>query len=77
MNQRVRLRRVDAPEIETSEGKEAKAYLEKLLARGKNQVLIKTFGEDQHGRPLVEVWVGDKLVEQELLDKGLATRMEE
>ena len=75
--QRVRLLRVDAPEIESSDGKEAKAALEKILARDKGRILIQTFEMDQHGRPLANVWVNHKSVDEELFDQGLVTRMAE
>lgn len=32
---------------------------------------------DQHGRPIADVWVKGKPINQELLDKGLAIRMGE
>lgn len=57
VNRRVRFLKIDAPEIESAEGKKAKAHLEKLLTAGKNLVVLKTSGEDQHGRPLVQAWV--------------------
>ena len=70
--QRVRLRRIDAAEIETAEGKEAKALLEKILARDQGRVLLQSRELDQHGRPIADVWVDGKPVDQELLDQGLA-----
>mgnify|MGYP001617555093 CR=1 FL=1 len=75
--QRVRLRRIDAPEILTAEGKDAKAYLEKILSRDQGRILIKSIDIDQHGRPIADVWVKDQPVDQELLDKGLAVRISE
>ena len=75
--QRVRLRRIDAPEIETAEGKEAKALLEKILSRDKGQIIIQSHDLDQHGRPIADVWVKNKPVDQELLDQGLAVRISE
>ena len=75
--QRLRLRRIDAPELETRDGKEAKAALEKILARLKGKILIKVFDIDQHGRPLVDVWVQHKPVDQEMLDRGFALKFEE
>lgn len=75
--QRVRLRRIDAPEILTADGKEAKTYLEKILSRDKGRILMKSVDIDQHGRPIADVWVKGKPVDQELLDKGLAVRMSE
>ncbi len=70
--QRVRLRRVDAPEILTAEGKEARNLLEKILARDKGRVILQSRELDQHGRPIADVWVLGKPVDQELLDQGLA-----
>ncbi len=70
--QRVRLRRIDAPELVSAEGKEAKAYLEKILARDKGRILMKSVDIDQHGRPIADVWVDGKSIDQEMLDKGLA-----
>lgn len=75
--QRVRLRRIDAPEIVTADGKEAKAYLEKILSRDKGRILLQSRELDQHGRPIADVWVKNKPVDQELLDKGLAVRISE
>ena len=70
--QRVRLRRIDAAEIETAEGKEARAYLEKILHRDQGRILMRSVDIDQHGRPIADVWVQGKPVDQELLDQGLA-----
>ena len=75
--QRVRLRRIDAPEILTADGKEAKAYLEKILSRDHGRILLQSHDLDQHGRPIADVWVKGKSIDQELLDKGLAVRMSE
>ena len=74
---RVRLLRIDAPEIESSEGEEAKALLEEILSRDGGKILIQSKEMDQHGRPLANVWVNGKSVDQELLDEGLAVRVEE
>ncbi len=76
-SQRVRLRRIDAPEIVAADGKEAKAYLEKILSRDQGRIIIKSWNLDQHGRPLADVWVQGKSVDQELLDQGLAMRINE
>jgi len=75
--QRVRLRRIDAPEIVTADGKEAKAYLEKILSRNQGRILLKSTDLDQHGRPIANVWVQNRPVDQELLDEGLAVRISE
>ena len=73
--QRVRLRRIDAPEILTADGKEAKAYLEKILSRDNGRILMKSVDIDQHGRPIADVWVKGKSIDQELLEEGLAVRI--
>ena len=70
--QRVRLRRIDAPEILTADGKEAKACLEKILSRDNGRIILQSTDLDQHGRPIADVWVKGKPVDQELLDQGLA-----
>jgi len=75
--QRVRLRRIDAPELLTADGKEAKAFLEKILSRDQGRILMKSIDIDQHGRPIADVWVQGKSIDQELLDKGLAVTVSE
>lgn len=57
VEQRVRLKRIDAPEIQTEEGRAAKALLEKILARDHGKIILQTFGMDQHGRSLANVFV--------------------
>ncbi len=72
--QRLRLRRLDAPEIVSTEGKEAKEALEKILFRNKGQILAKiSRTDDQYGRYLVDVWVDDKNIDRELLDAKVFT----
>ena len=74
IRQRVRLRRLDADEIVSAEGKRAKNVLEKILARDQGKIRIKVSkGDDQYGRYLVDVWVKYKNIDQELLDSGLLT----
>ena len=74
-SQRVRLRRIDAPEILTADGKEARASLEKILFRDRGRILLQSTDLDQHGRPIADVWVQNKPIDQELLDQGLAVRI--
>jgi endonuclease YncB( thermonuclease family) len=71
--QTLRLRGLDAPEIESKEGREAKAFFEKRLR--KSPVLIRTVKSDKYDRYLADVFVGGKYVNQQLLDKNLAERM--
>jgi endonuclease YncB( thermonuclease family) len=80
--QRVRLRRIDAPEILSAEGKQAKAYLEKILSRNQGRVLLQSHDLDQHGRPIADVFIpakpsGYTSIDQELLDQGLAVKINE
>lgn len=75
--QRVRLRRIDAPEVLTAQGKEARDYLKKILFRDKGHIILQSRELDQHGRPIADVWVKGKPVDQEMLDQGLAVRISE
>jgi micrococcal nuclease len=67
---KVRLRYVDAPELEFCGGTEAKAYLEKLVV-GK-RVRVEEQIPDQYGRGMALVYMGDTLVNKEMLLSGWA-----
>jgi endonuclease YncB( thermonuclease family) len=67
---RLRLRHVDAPELEFCGGKEAKEKLESLVQEKK--VILKEQIIDQQGRPMALVYVKDKLVNEEMLESGWA-----
>jgi endonuclease YncB( thermonuclease family) len=73
--QKLRLRGLDAPEIVSSEGKEAKAFLEKHFAKTRNEILIRTVKSDKYDRYLADVWTGETYLNQALLDEGLAILM--
>jgi micrococcal nuclease len=73
--QTLRLRGLDAPEIISREGKEAKAFVEKQIT-GK-QVLIKTVKSDKYDRYLADVFVNGEYLNQKLLEQGLAVLMED
>ncbi len=82
--QQLRLRGLDAPEIESAEGKEAKAFLESVLMRPAkpgeaipSPVIITATKSDKYDRYLVDVWAGGTFLNQQLLDKGLAVRESE
>ncbi len=75
--QKLRLRGLDAPEIESAEGKEASEFVAKAFAQASNRVLIKTVKSDKYDRYLADVWVGETYLNQELIDKGLAVRVTE
>jgi len=65
---RVRLRHIDAPELEFCGGKEAKEALEKLVT-GKRVRLTEQV-PDQRGRGMGLIYVGDVLVNKELIAGG-------
>lgn len=80
---KLRLRRINTPKIDTPEGKRARDFVLKRL-KDCRQVVIKTYSTDIYDRYLVDVFYipgcGDtqkialkgKLLNQELLDEGLA-----
>lgn len=65
---RVRLRDVDAPELEFCGGEESKELLEKLVKD--KSVVIKEKISDQWGRPMGLIYQGNTLVNAEMLEKG-------
>lgn len=84
--QKLRLRGLDAPEIESKEGKEAKEFLASVIASGakpayrtgrQSPVLIRTVKSDKYDRYLADVFVKDRYVNQELVAQGLAVVVEE
>lgn len=84
--QKLRLRGLDAPEIESADGRAAKEFLVSVIAsalpagrQGAKQstVLIKTVKSDKYDRYLADVWVGETYVNQKLIDEGLAFRVNE
>lgn len=84
--QKVRLRGIDAPEIDTKKGQEAKAFVEARL-KEVGFVIVKTHKSDKYDRYLADIFylqdeedLGRVLEEgnflnQELLDKGFAREM--
>ncbi|MFA5159669.1 MAG: thermonuclease family protein, partial [Candidatus Omnitrophota bacterium] len=86
--QTLRLRGIDAPEITTADGMEAKKALEKMLkmpGNGKRetqtkagvQVLVKTTKPDKYDRYLADIFVAGVFVNQQLVEKGFAVIVEE
>ena len=88
--QTLRLRGLDAPELVSREGKEAKVFLEKLLGGKRKQtdfaspvplpssfvpVLIRTVKSDKYDRYLTDVFVNGEYVNQKLVENGFATVM--
>ena len=67
---KLRLRNIDAPELDLCGGKEAKEELEKLVSGKK--VVVEEQILDQWGRPMGLVYVDKKLVNEEMLKSGWA-----
>ena len=67
---KLRLRHLDAPEIDNCKGKQAKEFLERLVKGEK--IIIQEKILDQRGRPLALIYLGNVLVNQRILEAGLA-----
>lgn len=67
---RLRLRGLDAPELNYCLGEESKIALEKLVTDKK--VIVKEQIIDQMNRPMALIYVGDKFINREMLKLGLA-----
>ncbi|OIP02975.1 hypothetical protein AUK18_02910 [Candidatus Beckwithbacteria bacterium CG2_30_44_31] len=65
---RLRLRHLDAPELQFCGGTEAKDLLTKLVDQKKIRVEEKIM--DQQGRPMALVYLGDTLINQTMLESG-------
>jgi endonuclease YncB( thermonuclease family) len=86
IEQRLRLRGLDAPEIEDRDGQKAKKFVENEL-KGCPFLILKTYGSDIYDRYLVDVfyqkeeWKVEKIIEDgnflnnRLLQEGLAKRL--
>jgi endonuclease YncB( thermonuclease family) len=77
--QYLRLRGINSPEIDTVEGKKAKAFVERELAKVPYIVLTSS-RSDKYDRYLADIWYGEgdgeKYLNGVLLEEGLAERME-
>jgi len=81
--ERIRLRGIDAAEIETDEGKKAERFVRKKL-KGIEKVVLRTHWHDMYGRYVADVMydpgnlskddvlLKGRFLNQELLDKGMA-----
>lgn len=67
---RLRLRNIDAPELEFCGGTEAKDLLEKLV--NSKTIIFKEKIIDQRGRPMALIYLGDRLINEEMLKSGWA-----
>lgn len=81
MSQTLRLRGIDAPELPTRDGEEAKAFVEERLPPG-SLLFVKTSKSDKYDRYLADVFITDKNGEEQylnnlLLEQGHAVRVKE
>jgi len=77
LRHRCRLAGIDTPEMRSKDPQEravallAKTALEKMIL---DRIVTVDFGpNDMYGRPLVTIRIGNRNVNQKLIDKGLAT----
>jgi endonuclease YncB( thermonuclease family) len=68
---RLRLARIDAPEVDTPEGKRVKQLMIDALPKG-TACIISTAKGDKYGRRVAELTVGQSNINDWLLDAGLA-----
>jgi endonuclease YncB( thermonuclease family) len=68
--QRIRLRHIDAPELNLCGGQEAKEFLASLIQE--KEVVLKEEVVGQQNRPLVLVYLNDKFINLEVLKNGWA-----
>ncbi len=75
--QKLRLRGIDAPELPTEEGQEAKAFVQERLKNGQKIIICST-RSDKYDRYLADVYYtakdGDHFLNNELLENRLALR---
>lgn len=73
---RLRLRRVISPELAEDFGEQAKAELDRVFSKGGGKLtfrIARGYEMDRYGRYLVDVFVNDRSIDQELLDTTLFT----
>ncbi|MFH1801022.1 MAG: DUF1016 N-terminal domain-containing protein [Candidatus Omnitrophota bacterium] len=86
--QTLRLRGIDAPEIETADGMESKKALEKMLntansaergadSKAHARILIRTVKSDKYDRYLADLFINGTYINQKLVDGGNAVIVEE
>lgn len=79
VRQYLRLRGIDAPELDTPEGKKARDFVVRELSRVPH-IILTSSRSDKYDRYLADVFYGEgekeKYLNQILLDEGLAERME-
>ena len=74
MRQKLRLRGIDSPELNTPEGQKAKKFAETRLNFAA-AVIITTTKPDKYDRYLSDVWIDGVNLNKLLLEQGLAKPM--
>ena len=74
VRQKLRLRGLDAPELNTLEGQKAKKFVEAQLKPAAS-LIITTTKPDKYDRYLSDIWIGDVNLNKLLLEQGLAKPM--
>lgn len=72
--QTLRLRGLDAPEIVSAEGREAKEFLEKTMPQS-SDILIRTHRSDKYDRYLADVFVNGEYLNQKLVEQEFAEQV--
>lgn len=72
LREKLRLRGIDAPELNTKAGQRAKKFVEKFFSSSSETPLITTTKPDKYDRYLSDIWLGDTNLNLLLLQKGLA-----
>ncbi|MBN2342474.1 MAG: thermonuclease family protein [Deltaproteobacteria bacterium] len=71
VDEKMRLRGVDAAEIDTKEGQKAKRALSRML-NGSREVTVYTYSNDRYGRYVADLITDGVYVNQRLVEKGYA-----
>ena len=78
LRERVRLMGVDTPEtrtrdpVEKANGLKSKSFVEDFVALRNGNVILKVHGFGKFGRPLVEIYISDVNLNQQLIFHGHA-----
>jgi len=68
-----RLAEINAPEIDSEQGKQSKKYLSDILPID-TEIQIESIRLDKYGRPLVKIHLKDLYINEHLIDMNYATR---
>ncbi|MCB9799641.1 MAG: thermonuclease family protein [Candidatus Omnitrophica bacterium] len=69
--QKLRLRGLDAPELSSRAGQQAKRFVEKELKKAKT-IMLRTSKSDKYDRYLADVWADEVYLNGLLIDRGFA-----